>query len=56
MDDYSKELIRSTVIAFSEYLPSIDSTFGLILYAIFAYITSLCCMSCMSRLGGDIDI
>lgn len=48
--------LRYIARSIAEYLPSINSIPGLLLYAIFAYLFSMCCMFCSSRLGGDIDI
>ena len=53
MDDNE---VRHIVKILSDNLPSINSLPGLLLYAIFAYVFSMCCMFCSSRLGADIDI
>lgn len=41
-----KEALRQFIIDISEYLPSIGSIWGLLLYAIVTYFISLCCMRC----------
>jgi uncharacterized BrkB/YihY/UPF0761 family membrane protein len=42
-----RETIRQILIDGSEYLPSIGSIWGLLLYAFITYFISLCCMRCL---------
>ncbi len=48
--------LRVIARSIGEYMPDINSIPGLLLYAVFAYLLSMCCLFCSSRLGGDIDI
>jgi hypothetical protein len=35
--------------AFVEYLPSITSIWGFLLYGIFSYLVTLCCTTCIGK-------